>query len=47
MLGNVEAIPFEIVYDGNNENENTLRLKNAKELLNSKNVSEAWKVLIS
>jgi flavin reductase (DIM6/NTAB) family NADH-FMN oxidoreductase RutF len=47
MLGNVEAIPFEIVYDGNDENENTLRLENAKELLNSKNVSEAWKVLIS
>lgn len=47
MLGNVEQIPTDIIYIGNDEKLNTEKLIKAKDLLRNKLVEEAWKCLVS
>lgn len=46
MLGNVESLPSAVVYDGNNQKVNNDRLIIARELLQNKQVEDAWKQLI-
>lgn len=47
LLGNVEAIPDSIVYNGDNELHNKERLLKAKKMLLNKEVLAAWKALVA